>query len=89
MLKKIYKIKLLDNIYDFMTYLYKLAVYKNLEIDTLNFEKMQNHKILEKLNVEEKILDDIYYMFCLITKLQYILNIHFFVLTKHYTHSNY
>lgn len=85
MLKKIYKIKLLDNIYDFMTYLYKLAVYKNLEIDTLNFEKMQNHKILEKLNVEEKILDDIYYMFCLITKLQYILNIQGLDLSKHST----
>ena len=85
MLKKIYKIKLLDNIYDFMTYLYKLAVYKNLEIDTLNFEKMQNYKILEKLNVEEKILDDIYYMFCLITKLQYILNIQGLDLSKHST----
>lgn len=46
---------------------------------------MQNHKILEKLNVEEKILDDIYYMFCLITKLQYILNIQGLDLSKHST----
>ena len=82
-LKKIYKEDVLKNMYEFMIYVYKLAIKNGINIEKFDFEEMQDKHVFEQLNIDTKLYDYFYNYFALITKLQYTLNSINLDLSKH------